>query len=60
MLTREQAIERFRALVARYGLQWDASVPRAAYEEMNEINKVLINPDDRRAALGLPTKPRNQ
>jgi hypothetical protein len=52
-LTREQAMERFRRLVARYGLQWRADVPREAHEEMAEINKVLTE-RDRREALGLP------
>jgi hypothetical protein len=53
-MTREEAIQRFRALVARYGLQWTASVPREAHIEMAEINKVLTTEADRREALGLP------
>ena len=52
-MTRDEAIHRFRALVARYGTQWTASVPREAHIEMAEINKVLTEAD-RREALGLP------
>lgn len=55
-MTRQEASERFRTLVARYGLQWTASVPREAHIELEEINKVLTTAADRRAALGLPTK----
>lgn len=50
-LTRDQAIEKFRALVRRYGLQWTAHVPRAAYDELNACNEVLTE-TDRREALG--------
>jgi hypothetical protein len=53
--SKDEAIERFKVLVARYGLQWTASVPREAYLEMDEVNKFLSE-RDRRAALGLPTK----
>lgn len=52
--SKAEAIERFKALVARYGLRWTASVPREAYLEMDEVNKFLSE-RDRRAALGLPT-----
>lgn len=51
--TKEEAIERFKRLVARYGIHWTASVPREAHIEMAEINKFLTEAD-RRQALGLP------
>jgi hypothetical protein len=51
-MTKDEAIERFKRLVARYGIHWTASVPREAHIEMAEINKVL-NEADRREALGL-------
>jgi hypothetical protein len=51
-LTREQAIEKFKQLVRQYGLQWTASVPKEAYEQMSQVNKVLTE-RDRREALGL-------
>jgi hypothetical protein len=51
-LTREQAKEQFRLLVAKYGLQWDSKVPAEAYEQMNRVNRVLTTAD-RREALGL-------
>jgi hypothetical protein len=52
-MTKQQAADAFRRLVAHYGLQWTATVPRAAYDEMAEINKVL-SAAEKRAALGLP------
>ena len=51
-MTREEAMERFKNLVNRYGLQWTASVPKEAHIELAEINKVLTEAD-RREALGL-------
>lgn len=56
-LTREEAMSLFRALVARYGLKWTASVPQRAYNELNRINGVL-DEDDRREALGWPRRKR--
>jgi len=50
--TREQAIAAFRALVARYGLQWTAQVPREAYDQLAQCDRVLSE-RDRREALGL-------
>lgn len=52
---RQEAIAEFRALVGRYGIQWDANVPREAYERMNAVGKVLTE-RDRREALGLPIR----
>jgi len=52
-MTREQAIASFRALVARYGYQWRADVPREAHEELARVNKILCTERDRREALGL-------
>jgi hypothetical protein len=51
-LTREQAIEKFKQLVRQYGLQWTASVPKEAYDQMAQVNKVLSE-RDRREALGM-------
>jgi hypothetical protein len=51
-MDREEAKERFRRLVQRYGLQWRADVPRIAYDELAEINEVLSTAD-KREALGL-------
>lgn len=51
-LTKDQAIAKFQALVNRFGLQWDANVPRSAYDEMAACNAVLTEAD-RRKALGL-------
>lgn len=53
-MTKPQAMERFRELVRRYGLQWRADVPRVAWDELAAINTIL-GADDRREALGLPT-----
>lgn len=51
-MTKEQAKREFAALVARYGLQWRADVPREAWDQLAEINKVL-DERDRREAIGL-------
>ena len=51
-MTRAQAMDTFRALVARHGLQWTASAPREDYTTLAECNKVLTAAD-RREALGL-------
>lgn len=51
-LTREKAMAEFQQLVARYGLQWTAKVPREAYDRLAVINQIL-NEGDRREALGL-------
>jgi hypothetical protein len=54
-MTREEAMQEFRALVARHGLQWTArNVPdQRAWDRMAEVNRVLAE-GDRREALGLP------
>jgi hypothetical protein len=49
-MTKAEASRRFRALVAIYGMRWTGSVPKAAWDELAEINKVLTE-NDRRAAL---------
>jgi len=54
ILTREQAISKFKQLVRRYGVQWTAAVPRAAYDELAACNQILTTAD-RREALGMPT-----
>lgn len=54
ILTREQAISKFKQLVRRYGVQWTAAVPRWAYDELAACNQVLTTAD-RREALGMPT-----
>ena len=51
-MTKEEAVQRFRRLTARYGLQWRADVPREAHEELAEINKLLTEEDRRRAIFG--------
>ncbi len=51
-LTREQAIENYKVLVRKYGIQWTARVPREAYDQLNACNAVLTT-QDRRQALGL-------
>jgi len=53
-LSRDEAMTRFQRLVAQYGLQWTARVPREAHEQLAGINKVLTE-RDRREALGLAT-----
>lgn len=53
-MTRAQAMDTFRKLVAQHGLQWTASVPREAHTMLAECNKVLTT-KDRREALGLRT-----
>jgi hypothetical protein len=55
-MTKEEAVEAFRALVARYGLDWDFSVPPSALQTLCEINGVLATDSDRREALGLPAR----
>lgn len=52
-MTREQAQERFRKLVARYGLNW-TTAPAGAYVELAAIN-TLLDERGRREALGLQT-----
>jgi hypothetical protein len=52
-MTREQAMEAFRKLTLRYGLQWRADVPRDAWDQMAAINAILTE-EDRREALGIP------
>jgi len=49
LLTREQAISEFRALIARYGLCWTAAVPREACDRMAAVNRVLTEKDRREA-----------
>jgi hypothetical protein len=51
-MTKPEAIRLFQDLVRRYGLQWTATVPREAYDQMARVNEVL-NEGDRREALGL-------
>lgn len=51
-MTRAAAMDTFRALVARHGLQWTASAPREDYATLAECNKVLTAAD-RREALGM-------
>lgn len=53
-MTTAEAEEQFRRLVARYGLQWTANVPREAFDQLAAVNRVL-DEDGRRRALGLPT-----
>lgn len=57
LMAREDAMREFRKLVARYGLQWTprSGADRAAFDQLNEINKVLTEAD-RREALGLSRK----
>lgn len=50
-MTRQEAMEKFKTLVQQYGLQWTASVPRGAYNQLAACNKVLTM-KDRREALG--------
>ena len=54
-MTREEAMQRYRQLVARYGLQWTPrTVPdQEAWDEMARVNAVLTT-EDRREALGMP------
>jgi hypothetical protein len=52
-MSKETAERLFVALVAKYGLQWTAAVPREAYDSMAAVNAVLSTTDKRRA-LGLP------
>lgn len=51
-MTRQEAMQKFKSLVAQYGLEWTARVPRAAYDQLNACNAVLTT-QDRREALGL-------
>lgn len=51
-MTKDAAISQFKALTARYGLQWTAAVPREAYDQLAACNRVLTT-SDRREALGL-------
>lgn len=52
-LGKDEAVTKFRALVSRYGLRWDARVPQHAYEEMARVNEVLDERDRRTALLGV-------
>lgn len=51
VLSRTEAMDKFRDLVRQHGLQWTAAVPKEAYEQLRECNKVLTT-KDRREALG--------
>lgn len=51
-MTHKEAAETFRAIVLRYGLRWNASVPRSAYDKLAECNRILTS-RERRMALGL-------
>jgi hypothetical protein len=50
-LTREQAMAEFLLLVAHYGIQWRADVPREAWDRLAKANEVLTE-NDRREAIG--------
>lgn len=54
-MTREEAIETFRVLTRRHGLQWRADVPREDWDRLREVNEVLDH-NGRREALGLPVR----
>ena len=61
-MTKDAAMTRFKALVTRYGVQWTAAVPREAYAQLAECNRVL-SVRYRREALGLhpwPSKARTK
>jgi hypothetical protein len=49
-MTKDQAKAAFQRLVTGYGLRWTADVPREAYDQLAEIDKVL-SADEKRAAL---------
>lgn len=49
-MNKEKAKKQFRDLIAQYGLKWDATVPRKAYEELNQINQFLTEQDRREVA----------
>lgn len=51
-MTKEQAIEAFRALVQQYGIKWTKDVPPEAWSKLKECNEHLSEAD-RRKALGL-------
>jgi hypothetical protein len=55
--TRETAIARFRVLIARYGIQWQADVPREAWDELASINQFLTEKDRREAFTGAWGRP---
>ena len=61
-MSKDAAMTKFKALVSRYGVQWTAAVPREAYAQLAECNRVL-SVHDRREALGLhpcPSKARTK
>jgi hypothetical protein len=49
--TKEEAESIFLTLVSRHGLQWNASVPQSAHEQLARANAVLTADDRRRLAL---------
>ncbi len=51
VLSRTEAMTKFKELVQKHGLQWTAAVPKEAYEQLRECNKVLTT-KDRLEALG--------
>lgn len=55
-MTKQQAIETFKRLVALHGVEWSnrANIPARDWNAMYEANGVL-SMKDRREALGLPT-----
>jgi hypothetical protein len=58
-MTKEEAVEAFRELIARYGLDWDFTVPESALEQLCKINGILST-SDRRVALGLPARDQDE
>ena len=51
--SQEKAALAFRDLVNRYGLQWDAKVPKEAHDRLRECNRFL-DEKGRRRALKVP------
>lgn len=51
-MSHAEAMAKFKKLTQQYGLQWTAAVPKEAFEQLQECNKVLTT-KDRREALGL-------
>ena len=54
-MSKDEAIETFKRLTQRYGVQWTAKqgIPQADWDDMTEAQRHLTT-EDRRRALGLP------
>jgi hypothetical protein len=59
-MTKTEAMDAFRRLIALYGLKWTATTPMRAYVELANINDILTEADRRAALRGEGTETTTQ